>query len=104
MRDSAKMKYVVPINSASKFGLVYKSSSGRTESDVFETIEDLMLATPLPKIVAAQLAHLGQDESTSVHKNEVLIIKGETVCERGSQVYVVAVGSIHSVISRLTCY
>ena len=66
---------MVPINSASKFGLIYKSPNF-SETHTFETVEDLLLASPLPKIVSALVAHQGQDEHTSVHKSEVLVIKG----------------------------
>ena len=79
IRDSSRSKYVVPINSASKFGLIYKSPNF-SETHIFETVEDLLLASPLPKIVSALVAHQGQDEHTSVHKSEVLVIKGIEKC------------------------
>ena len=67
----------MPVNSASKFGLIYQSPTlKRSETHVFETVEDIILAVPLPKVVFAQLAHQGNDENTSVHKNEVLVVKG----------------------------
>lgn len=75
--DSTKSKYVVPINSASKFGLIYQSTTFTSESHVFETVDDIILSSPLPKVVSAQVSHQGQDENSSVHKNEVLVIKGD---------------------------
>ena len=75
IRDSTRCKYIVPINSASKFGLIYKSKSF-SDTHVFDTVEELLLASPLPKVVTALVAHQGPDEHTSVHRSEVLVIKG----------------------------
>ena len=79
IRDSTKSKYIVPINSASKFGLIYQSPAVKSENHIFETVEDIMLSSPLPKVVYVTVAHQGQDKNSSVHKNEVLIVKGREI-------------------------
>ena len=63
-------KYVIPINSAAKFGLIQEQGIR-----IFSTVEDIMNASVLPQIVAARAGYVG-DNNNSVLRNEILVIQG----------------------------
>ena len=71
IKDVHGNKYVIPLNSAAKFGLVQGQGS-----KVYNTVEDLLNAPSPPVIVAVKAGYVGDDPKTSVAKNEVLIVQG----------------------------
>lgn len=68
-KDS-RNKYVIPLNSATKFGLMYPGSS-----QTFGTVDDIMNSRPLPRVVCATANYIGNTDESSVTRNEVLVIK-----------------------------
>ncbi len=73
IKDVHGNKYIIPLNSAAKFGLV----QNRHEK-MYNTVEDLFNAPSLPAIVSVQAGYVGDDPKTSVNKNELLIVHGIT--------------------------
>ena len=76
IRDVVNNKYIVPINSATKFGLIYSNPQITDECHVFETVDDIINATHLPKVVCALASYQCSDEKASFNRNDVLIVKG----------------------------
>ena len=70
--------YNVPLNSAARFGIIYRSrrSASLQEPEQFQTAGDIMSALPLPRVVCAKRSCIGHDSASSVEKNEVLVIQG----------------------------
>ena len=70
--------YNVPLNSAARFGIIYRSrrSASLHEPEQFETAGDIMSASPLPRVVCAKRSCIGHDSASSVEKKEVLVIQG----------------------------
>ena len=64
-------KYKVPLNSATKFGIIY----GNGEPKTFNTVDEIMNANPLPKVVCAEASYVGNNEASSVHRHEILAVK-----------------------------
>ena len=58
------------MNSATKFGLIYKK-----DSPVFKSVEDIINAAVLPKVVCADATFVGNNEASSVHRYEILAIR-----------------------------
>ena len=77
--------YNVPLNSAAKFGIIYRSrrNVSQLEPEWFETAGDIMAASPLPRVVCAKSSYHGYDPISSVEKNEVLVIQGIDRRKRG---------------------
>lgn len=69
--DAGGSKYVIPLNSATKFGIIYEE--GVVE---FGTVEEILNAKILPRVICARAGYVGNSESTSVTRHEVLIITG----------------------------
>ncbi len=69
--DIAGNKYVIPLNSATKFGLLYEE--GIVE---FGTVEEILNAKILPQVVCARTGYVGNNDSSSVSRFEVLIVTG----------------------------
>ena len=63
-------KYVIPVNSVAKFGLIQEQGIR-----IYSTVEDIMNASVLPQIVAARAGYVG-DNNNSVLRNEILVIQG----------------------------
>ena len=70
--------YNVPLNSAARFGIIYRSrrSVSLQEPEQFETAGDIMSASPLPRVVCAKRSCISHDSASSVEKKEVLVIQG----------------------------
>lgn len=63
---------MIPLNSAAKFGLIHESGTR-----LYNTVEDIMNATVLPKIVAVRAGYVGNDgKASSVIRNEILVVRG----------------------------
>ena len=71
--DTYGDKYVIPMNSAIQFGLVYNPADERA---TFASVADLIAAPTLPNVVLAEKAFRGHDQKSSVDENEVLILQG----------------------------
>ena len=71
IRDVGGNQYVIPLNSATKFGLLYEG--GVTE---FGTIEEVLNAKIMPRVVCALTRYVGNSEENSVSRHEVLIVTG----------------------------
>ncbi|XP_064390595.1 uncharacterized protein LOC135338393 isoform X2 [Halichondria panicea] len=71
VKDKVGNKYILPLNSACKFGLYYQKGTR-----YFDTVEDVMKASPLPSVIAAQCSHSSGNEKTSVSRLEILVVKG----------------------------
>lgn len=69
--DVHKNKYAVPLNSSAKFGLIYEQGT-----QVFGSVEELMNAKPLPRVVSVGTGYVGNTTESSVHRYEVLVLKG----------------------------
>lgn len=69
--DAGGNKYVVPLNSVTKFGLIYELGS-----KVFDTVEDILNADKLPRVVSVGASYVGNNENSSVARYEVLVVKG----------------------------
>lgn len=76
--DCGGNKYIIPLNSATKFGLMYTHST-----QTFSTVEDLMNARPMPHVVCATANYVGNSEDSSVARNEVLVVRG---VEKGARI------------------
>ena len=70
IQDKRGDQYKIPLYSAVKFGVVYKNAATR----VFNSVQDIMDAVPLPKVVTATSNYVSANPKSSVQKNEVLVI------------------------------
>ena len=62
---------MIPLNSTTKFGLIQESAI-----EIFNTVEDIMNASELPKIVTVTALNVGKNDKPSLVKNEILVIRG----------------------------
>ena len=69
---SADGEFIVPLNSAAKFGLIYDEQN---EDIVFGTVEELLYAKPHPKVIAVKNKYVSPDGKVSLKKKDVLIIR-----------------------------
>ena len=77
--------YNVPLNSAVRSGIIYRSrrSVSQLEPELFETAGEIMAASPLPRVVCAKSSYHAYDTISSVEKNEVLVFQGIDRRKRG---------------------
>lgn len=78
IRDQDGMTYRVPVESATKFGLIFNLSSNYDEGlcgYTFRTVSDLTSLSILPRIVCTVKAFEGNDGRSSVQENEILVIQ-----------------------------
>lgn len=71
IKDSSGGKFVVPLNSSAKFGVIYEGGS-----TVFGTVEDMMNAPSLPRVVSVGTGYVGNTSDSSVCKHELLVVQG----------------------------
>ena len=64
-------KFKIPISSAVKVGLVPPGGAV-----VYKSVEDILSAPNLPKVVAVMNKYINAEESLSLRKNEVLLVRG----------------------------
>lgn len=69
-RDSADQQLEIPVNSNAKIGLVPQD-----QVRLYKTVADIVNAKQLPKAVAVRHQYVSADNSFSLKKNEVLLIK-----------------------------
>lgn len=85
--------FVVPLNSAVRFALLYNPKHIHDQARrgfIFESASDIILQKSLPKIVLATKSYQGGSPSSSVEKNEVLVIRKvnkPTVGQRSLKVF-----------------
>ena len=76
IRDSIQNEYIVPLNSAAQFGIVYGQGGHGSMPAIFTTAEDVMAADLLPRVVCATRSYRGAKLKSSVDAGEVLIVQG----------------------------
>ena len=85
--------FVVPVNSAVRFALLYNPKHLHDQARrgfIFESASDIILQKSLPKMVLATKSYQGGSPSSSVDKNEVLVIRKvnkPTVGQRSLKVF-----------------
>ena len=85
--------FVIPLNSAVRFALLYDPKHIHDQARrgfIFESASDIILQKSLPKIVLATKSYQGGSPSSSVEKNEVLVIRKvnkPTVGQRSLKVF-----------------
>jgi len=68
--------FIVPFNSAARFGILYRGTVASRGPERFETVGEVMAAVPLPKVICAKCSYHGSDSRSSVRKDEVLVVHG----------------------------
>jgi len=68
--------FIVPFNSAARFGILYRGAVASRGPERFETVGEVMAAVPLPKVICAKCSYHGSDSRSSVRKDEVLVVHG----------------------------
>ena len=68
--------FIVPFNSAARFGIIYRGGTASRGPKVFDTVSEVMAAVPLPKVLCTKCSYYGSDSKSSVGKDEVLIVQG----------------------------
>lgn len=78
-RNDPRQLFVVPINSAVKFGILYNphdSLSHALAGFKFATVSEIIATKSLPRVVQATKAYNSRNPNSSVEENEVLVIQG----------------------------
>ena len=78
LKDSSHETYAVPLNSAIQFGLVYNPHNlldQALQGKMFKSVGDMVAMHSLPKVICATTQYEGANASSSVEKNEILIVK-----------------------------
>ena len=78
IRDQDGMTLRVPLESSTKFGLVFNLSSNYDEGlcgYTFRTVSDLTSLSTLPRVVCTVKAFEGNDSKSSVQQNEILVVQ-----------------------------
>lgn len=70
--NSAAGEFFIPINSVAKFGLIQDEHK---DCITYETVDDLLSAKPIPKVVAVKIDYTNPDKKLSLKKDEVLAVK-----------------------------
>ena len=81
IKDDKDNVFILKLDDKSEFGLVYEGN----KETVFETIQDILNHTNLPKIICALHPFKGKDAKSSVETEEVLVIRYKT--KRNLKVY-----------------
>ena len=72
-------EYVVPLNSANRFALVYdplNTNQFINQGYHFKSVGELIAMTQMPKVVVATEAHSGSKPQSSVEAGEILVVCG----------------------------
>ena len=72
IRDISGEHYNIPLYSSLRFGLIYEPTN---ETKTFSSINEILSAKPLPKVVVALEQYDGRSEKTSLSPNDLLVIQ-----------------------------
>ena len=76
MNDKLDFSYTIPLNSSFQFGLVYCETTSTNDSHIiYEKVADLLVLSPLPKVVCATADVRGSDERNAITAGEILVLK-----------------------------
>ena len=70
--DVSGEHYKIPLYSSLQFGLIYEQ---RNEAKVFASVNEIIKATPLPKVVVALGQYDGRSKESSLAPNDLLVIQ-----------------------------
>ena len=72
IRDISGEYYNIPLYSSLRFGLIYDP---RNESKTFASVNEIINAKPLPKVIVAMKAYDGHSEKSSVCESDLLLVQ-----------------------------
>ena len=78
VQDCSRVEYRIPINSSVEFGVLYSPEGNlpkALDGYKYPKVSDIMTASPLPKVVRANMMFKGTAPDNSIEKSELLIIK-----------------------------
>ena len=84
--DSSKAQYIVPFNSAVRFGIIFNplgNTTAATQGYKFPTVGDITSLGSLPPVICAHASYEVSAADSSVQKNDILIVKEVKSHRRG---------------------